>query len=469
MKEQKKLTFALYFGNRGFFPESLIGTARDEISRKIEEMGYGYIMLDAGATRYGAVETAREGEVYAKFLAENRGKYDGVILSLPNFGDETGAISALRDCGVPIFIQAYPDDMDKMDNARRRDAFCGKFSVMDVFWQYGLKFTNMSPHVVSPKSPDFEKNIREFAAVCRIVKKMRRFNMGAIGARTTAFKTVRFDEIALQRHGITVETVDLSEAIARVKGIDENSSAFKERKDYLLNYADFSKEPGESFINHVKLSLVLDSFIEEFDLDALSIRCWIELEKILKVAPCVLLSDLNNRGISAACELDVCNGVMMTALSAAQDAPATCLDWNNNYGDEPDKCILFHCGPVAASMMTGKGEVQEHFMFAKTFGAGCGWGPCVGRIKPGDMTFASCKTEGGKIEVFVGEGQITSDKIPPEFFGCAGVAKIDNLQKKLKVIGDNGFRHHVSMTFGKHESAIREALGNYLGYSFVNI
>ena len=174
MKEQKKLTFALYFGNRGFFPESLIGTARDEISRKIEEMGYGYIMLDAGATRYGAVETAREGEVYAKFLAENRGKYDGVILSLPNFGDETGAISALRDCGVPIFIQAYPDDMDKMDNARRPDAFCGKFSVMDVFWQYGLKFTNMSPHVVSPKSPDFEKNIREFAAVCRIVKKMRR-------------------------------------------------------------------------------------------------------------------------------------------------------------------------------------------------------------------------------------------------------------------------------------------------------
>lgn len=393
-------TFALFFGNRGFFPESLIAGAREEMAAALEKNGYGHIVLDASATRYGAVESAAEGEIYAKFLEENKGRFDGVIVCLPNFGDETGAVTALRDCGVPILVQAYPDELDKMDNARRRDAFCGKFSVMDVFYQYGLKFTNLVPHVVHPSSAEFAENLNEFAAVCRVVKRMKRLTMGAIGARTSAFKTVRFDELKL---------------------------------------------------------------------DAISIRCWMELEKVFKIAPCILLSDLNNRGIPAACELDVGNGIMMAALAAASGGAATCLDWNNNYGGDPDKCILFHCGPVPSSLMKSKGELVEHYMFAKSLGCGCGWGPNQGRIASFPMTFASAKTENGKIFAYLGEGEITDDEIPREYFGCAGVAKIGNLQKKLQAIGANGFRHHVSLAKGRYESALREAFGKYLGYELADI
>jgi len=467
--KNKKLTFALYFGNRGFFPESLIALAREELSKRVAALGHNSIMLDASLTRYGAVETPAEGAVYAKFLEANRGKYDGVILSLPNFGDETGAVSALRDCGVPILIQAYPDELDKLDNARRRDAFCGKFSVMDVFWQYGVKFTNFTPHVVAPSSAEFEKNLRDFAAVCSVVKSMRRFNLGAIGARTTAFKTVRFDELALERRGITTETFDLSEVIYRTQAISEKSDDFAERKKEMVAYSDFSKVPEVSVANLVKLSIVLDQIIKEADLGAIALRCWIELEKILKIAPCVLLGRLNHLGVPAACELDVCNAVAMRALAAASGGAATCLDWNNNWGSEADKCILFHCGPVAASLMTDKGHIAEHFMFAKSFGSGCGWGPCQGRIRPGSMTYASSKTENGDVVFYSGEGRITEDKIPAEFFGCAGVAEISDLQLKLKNIGDNGFRHHVSMAFGNVEKPMREALGNYLGYKFTQI
>lgn len=194
-----KITFALYFGNRGFFPESLISVARTEMKTTLEKLGYDYLIMDEGITRYGAVETAKEGKKYAAFLKENRGKYDGVILSLPNFGDETGAISALEDCRVPILIQAYPDELGKMDFQSRRDAFCGKFSVMDVFYQYKLPFTVFKPHTVHPLTDAFEQQLRQFAAVCRVTNKMRRFTVGAVGARTTAFKTVRFDELTLQK------------------------------------------------------------------------------------------------------------------------------------------------------------------------------------------------------------------------------------------------------------------------------
>ena len=147
-----KTTFALFFGNRGFFPASLIAGAREEMPRELNALGHEVLMLDADATRYGAVESPQEGEVYANFLRANRGKFGGVIVCLPNFGDETGAVAALEEAGVPIWVQAYPDEYDKMGPALRRDAFCGKISIMDVFRQYGVKFTAQKPHTVQPGS-----------------------------------------------------------------------------------------------------------------------------------------------------------------------------------------------------------------------------------------------------------------------------------------------------------------------------
>ncbi len=311
--------------------------------------------------------------------------------------------------------------------------------------------------------------VQEFAAVCRIVKGMKRFTVGAVGARTTAFKTVRFDELALQRYGITTETYDLSELLRRVKKFDTATERFKEKKLFLSEYTSWEGVPGEKLDMLSKTACVLDDFIEEYRLDALAIRCWIEIELELGIAPCVLLSALNNKGVAAACELDVGNAVSMRALGLASEQPATVLDWNNNYGDDPEKCILFHCGPVPQHLMAGKGQIIEHPMFAKSFGPGCGWGCNSGRIAPNTITFCSAKTEDGRLVFYAGEGRITDDPIEKEFFGCAGVAEIPQLQNKLLRIGKAGFRHHVSLTAGLYERALREAFETYLGYDILNI
>jgi L-fucose isomerase-like protein len=465
----KKMTFALYFGNRGFFPESLIASARTDLQQVVAGLGYGTLLLDADATRFGAVESAEEGRKYAAFLKAHRGEYDGVILCLPNFGDETGAVAALEDCGVPILIQAYPDEFGKMDFQHRRDAFCGKFSVMDVFYQYRLPFTTFKPHTVDPTSKTFEEQVVKFAAVCRVVDKMKKFTVGAIGARTTAFKTVRFDELTLQKNHITTEALDLSELFMRVRGVQAGTEAFKVKRSRLLDYTNWNGVPDEKVDMLTKVSVAIDDIIRDYGLDCLALRCWIELEQELGVSPCVLLSELNDRGIVAACELDVANAVPMYALHAASEVPATCLDWNNNYGDEEDKCILFHCGPVPQGLMAGKGQVIEHPMFAKSFGAGCGWGCNVGRIAKSPMTYASSKTEDGKMIFYLGEGAFTGEKIESGFFGCAGVAEIAGLQDKLLVIGKQGFRHHVGVTFGHHAEAVREAFTSYLGYEILEL
>lgn len=460
--------FALFFGNRGFFPEKLMSGARRELAAVVKEAGYDGLLMPENATRFGAVESVAEGRKYARWLSDQQ-DVDGVILCLPNFGDETGAVAALEEAGIPIWIVAYPDEMERLGIADRRDAFCGKFSVMDVFYQYKVPFSSIPPHVLHPDDPKFTDQLHYFASVCRVVKSCRKFTIGAVGARTTAFKTVRFDELTLQKYGVTTETLDLSEIISRTRACDVKSDVYRGKMETLTGIADMSGVPDESMSNMVKLALVLDEVVDEYDMDAMAIRCWIELEKELKIAPCTVLGELNERGIAAACELDVANALTMHALKAASGRPATVLDWNNNWGAEDDKCILFHCGPVPSSLMQSRGTVVDHPMFAKSLGPGCGWGPNQGRIKPMPMTYASAKTEDGKIFVYGGEGRITDDEIPPEFFGCAGVAEIKGLQQKLHVIGQAGYRHHVSIAPGHVFSALREALETYLGYSWTEL
>lgn len=459
-----KSTFALFIASRGFFPASLLEGARQEMAAVLKNLGHEVLMLDAAATRYGAVETVREGQVYANFLRQNAGKYDGVVLCLPNFGDETGAISALKDASAPILIQAYPDELGKMGPEQRRDAFCGKFSVMDVFCQYGLAFTALKPHTVHPGSPRFAANIDYFDRLCRVVKGMKSMVVGAIGARTTAFKTVRIDELALQRHGITMETLDLSDVFARMSALKSTDAKLIAKTERLKRYTSWTGVPETAIETLARLGVVLDTIIEEFGLDALAIRCWVEMQAQLHISPCVLLSEMNDRGIVAACEVDVGNAVAMYGLSRASGNVATCLDWNNNYIEEDDKCILFHCGPVPQSMMTSKGQITDHFILANAVGQGCSYGCNTGRIAPTPFTFGSLLTEEGKLKFYLGQGQFTNDPIPENYFGCAGVAQIDNLQDVLQTIGYLGHRHHVSVTPQHVAGPVREAFEKYLGY-----
>ena len=466
--EKKKMTFALYFGNRGFMPETLIASARAEMLQAITSCGYDALALDEQATPYGGIETRADGRLYADWLQAQRGRFDGVILCMPNFSDENGAVAALRDAGVPILIQAYPDELDKLDFACRRDAFCGKFSIEDVFHQYRIPFTVFPPHVVHPLSDAFRDQLHDFAAVCRVVRGMRRLTIGCFGARTTAFKTVRFDEITLQANNITVESFDLSAVVHRIGQMKDEDAAVAAKIDRLKAYTDVSRVPSAKLLSLAKLSAVLDAYIAEYQLDALSLRCWEELQTWYGIAPCVLLGELNDRGIVASCETDLCSAISMQAMKLSSEQPTACVDWNNNYGEDQDKVILFHCGPIAESLMAARGTVTDHKMFSKNQ-PDQGWGSDEGRIRAFPMTFSNCKTENGRLTFYVGEGEFTDDRIPDGFFGCGGVARIDNLQQILLRIGRHGFRHHTTVGVGRIKTVLEEAFSTYVGYELLEL
>ncbi len=400
-------------------------------------------------------------------MANIPGSYYSVYL-LRNVEASYSFINIVSMLNVPVLVQAYPDEIGKMDFAHRRDAFCGKFSITDVFTQYRVPFTVMKPHVVHPLSHAFRENLDEFATVCRVVRGMKRFTIGCIGARTTAFKTVRFDEVTMQRHGINVECFDLSELFETVRGMADDDAHVLDKKDALERYTDFSRVPEEKKCMLAKISVAIDGYIEAYHLDAIALRCWNEMETYLRVCPCVLISELNDRGIVAACEIDMCSAITMRALTLATGGPSACLDWNNNYGEDPDKVILFHCGSTPQSLMQGSGTVTSHKMFDKG-DPGSGWGTNEGRIAAFPMTYSNCKTEDGRITVYFSEGAFTGEPIEDGYFGCGGVAKIDGLQDKLLRLARGGYKHHTTVARGHVKTALEEAFRVYLGYDVESI
>ncbi len=463
------MKLALLVANRGFFPSSVIESAYDEMRQAAAKVGVELLEIEKDRVKYGAVETTQEGMIYHDFLEEHHGEYDGVIICLPNFGDENGIKAALRDVNVPVLLQAYPDEIGKMDFANRRDAFCGKLGLCSVFKQMNFKFTSGKPFVMHPLSDAFNKELTEFAAICNIVKRMRYMRLGVFGARTTAFKSVRFDEGAMEARGCDVETFDLTMFMEKYNEIDENCEDAKMFREKLLAAGDFKDAADYALPTLCKLGATIMAFVKELKLDAITIRCWSELQHMLHVAPCSILGILNGMGIPATCETDASNAIPQMALHCASGMSTACLDINNNYGEEENKAILFHCGPVPADFMVAPGHIEEHKMFTKTQGENCSWGLNVGRIKPGVVTICGGRTENGEVRYFVEKGVMTEDPIEEAFFGTAGVIEMENLQDKLWTMQEQGFRHHAIITPGDHVREVEEALSKYLGYTRIKL
>src|SRR5579859_6751975 len=210
---KKKMTMGVIVGNRGFFPDHLAKTGREEMLRVLEAHGIDVVALAPNESKYGAVETREESRRCADLFKRNSERIDGIIVTLPNFGEERAIADTLRlaDLRVPVLIQATPDDPKKMTIAFRRDSFCGKMSACNNLRQYGIPYSITTLHTEAPDSPEFTQDLQWFAAVCRIVNGFRNLRVGAIGARPTAFNTVRFSEKILEHNGISIETLDLSE------------------------------------------------------------------------------------------------------------------------------------------------------------------------------------------------------------------------------------------------------------------
>jgi len=462
----KETTLGVVVGNRGFFPDHLVGSGRKEILAVLAGAGLSVVCLSPDDTKFGAVETLDDAKKCAALFKRNADKIDGVLVTLPNFGDERGVADALRLAGldVPVLIQAYPDDPAKMTLTDRRDSFCGKMSVCNNLTQYGIDYSLTRLHTVSPSSPSFADDLAWFAAVCRVVRGLRGARIGAIGARPAAFKTVRFSEKLLEASGIDVEVVDLSEILGKVAGLADDDPAVTARVDAVEGYVNACDAPRQALTKIAKLCIVVDDWCEANAIDATAFQCWTSIQENLGICSCTTMSMMSDRLMPSACEVDVMGAVAMYSLVLASGRPSALVDWNNNYGDDPDACVLFHCSNLPSSLLQDP-KMSKQDILAATVGRENSWGTCVGLIKPGPMTYARLSTDDteGEIVGYVGEGKFTAETV--HSFGGYGVTRVPDLQGLLRFICRMGFEHHVAVNPSTVGRAIHEAWTNYLGWS----
>jgi L-fucose isomerase-like protein len=460
------MTFGVIVGNRGFFPDHLAKSGRSEMLAALDHAGYRAVALGPEDSKFGAVETRGEAVRCAELFKNHRNEIDGIIVSLPNFGDERAIADTLRMAGlnVPVLVQATPDSPGKMTISDRRDSFCGKMSACNNLTQYGVRYSLTARHTVAPDSPGFRKDLAWFSATCRTVRGLRGLRIGAIGARPAAFNTVRYSEKLLEANGISVETIDLSEILGRIERMADSDQAAQDKLCAIKKYVSTGSVPDEALLKMAKLGAVIDGWMRQTDCTISAIQCWTSLEEYFGVVPCTVMSMMSENLMSSACEVDIAGVVGMHALQLASETPSALLDWNNNYGDDPDKAVCFHCSNLPKHFFK---QVKMDFqqIIAGTVGRENTYGTCEGLVKPGPMSFARFSTNDreGKIWGYVGEGEFTDD--PLTTFGGAGVVHIHNLQGLLHYICENGFEHHVAANLAQVSGAVQEATSRYLGWS----
>ena len=466
---KNKLTFGVIVGTRGCFSTALAVAGRKQVLEQLKKLGHRAVILPPAATSTGAVETIADAHKCAELFSRHRREIDGVIVALPNFGDELGVINTLQSAqlGVPVLVQASDDELDKLDPAHRRDAFCGKLSVCNNLYQYGIPFTDTATHTVALDSPAFSRDLEFFAGVCRVANGLRRARIGAIGARPGAFQTMRASEKLLQAAGITVVPVDLSEIIAAANKTDVKSERAREKLAEIKAYGTVA--PGiahldAKFDKHLRLFLACEDWMQANAIDAAGIQCWTSIQQNFGCATCLTMSMMGERLIPMACEVDVAGVTAMYALMLASGQPAAIIDWNNNYADDRNKCVAQHCGNYPKSFLGQKVEVANLSVLGSVLGEEKCFGAINGKADPGPMTYLRFSTDDrhGRVKGYVGEGDFTAD--PFAMLGSIAVCRVPNLQTLLKYICKQGFEHHCAMVRTHCAAMIQEAVSSYLGW-----
>lgn len=471
----KPVTLGVILGNRGFFPDHLCVSGRKTILKVLEDNGIRAIVLDASATKAaGAIVSVAEAQMCADLFKAHRDEIDGVLITLPNFGEERALANAMRWSGldVPVLVHAFPDDITKMTIADRRDSFCGKMSACNNLSQYGIKYSLTTLHTVDPESESFKADLIRFVGICRVVRGLRGARFGAIGARPAAFNTVRYSEKLLERSGISIDTLDLSEVFGKAARIKADDIHLKAKLDEMKAYVPAGGTPSEALTRMAKLGVVIDTWMEENNLTATALQCWTSMEEFYGVVPCTMMSMMSNKLVPSACETDIAGVVGMAAMALASGKPSAIVDWNNNYGDDPDKGVIFHCSNLPKDLFLESSvsvedspKMDYQAIIAGTVGKDNTYGTIVGRLKAVPFTYCRVSTDdiNGRILAYLGEGHLTDDTM--KTFGGYGVVKIPNFQKLLAYICENGFEHHVAINPTLIADAIKEAFTKYLGWS----
>ncbi|MGC9453790.1 MAG: L-fucose/L-arabinose isomerase family protein [Phycisphaerae bacterium] len=462
MAKEKKVKLGFIPANRGFFSDELAAESRQAVIDTLRDAGVSVVVPAKKDTKVGCVETREEAIKVGRMFREQ--DVDGIVVSAVNFGDEQGVATTIAeaDLPVPILIHGCQEKEVLRPDTQRRDSFCGLLSIGEALRQTGMAYSVPEVPISEPSDESFRGTVERFAAVCRVVKGIRKARYAQIGARPNDFWTCRFNEKSLQELGPTVYTLDLSEVIGRVQRMKTNA-AVKRVMGEIKQSIDTSAVDDDVLERIAKLECVLWSFAKENDIDAMAIQCWTSIQENLGCCSCTTMSRFDDRGLPCACEADVMGALSMHALQLASGGPSALADWNNLHNEDPELVNCWHCGVFPTSWAKGKPKMGCQEIIAGTTGCENAMGVVEFVMQDGPVTLCRVTQDNdGFFKAALAEGTVEQTKA--KTFGSYGWVRVPGLSDLYKHVLLRHFPHHVAMNRDLVGNVLWEAFGNYLGF-----
>ena len=453
--------------HRDFFDESWAMEIRKRTLRALSEIeGIEVIVPNEDLTKGGLVRNDDDAEKVIRLFKDE--DIAGVLLGTMTFGDEVAALKiaeAFR--GMPIMLFGTKEPPFTPDGNRRSDSFCGTLSISSGLHRRNIPFTFVG--IISPEESAFLRAVEDFARTCSILKGFLGARIGLVGPRPERFETCVFNEVAMINHfGQEVIYVSLGQLFEVMDSIKDDDAQLKAIINEMRAQADTSEVSDKAVLNMARLELALRRIIKEKKLQALALRCWLEIEEVYGISPCYVLGRLTDSGIMVACESDVYGALTMLIqyLASLRSTPPHFIDWTIQHQEKEDVFLAWHCGNAPPSLVRKEAKVKlrPHSILSRVLGPERTQGTGEFQLRPGPVTICRLIEHEGKFKILITKGEIMESH--QSLRGSWSWVKVEDLDKLYRTLVEEGFTHHASMIHGDYVKPIADAC-KFLGIETV--
>jgi L-fucose isomerase-like protein len=368
-------------------------------------------------------------KIAEKFKAE---KVDGLFLPHCNFGTEYVCARLAKELAVPVLLWGPLDERPDENGVRLRDTQCGLFATGKVLRRFRVPFTYMTGCRLD--DPVFERGLKDFLAVCNVVKTFRHMRILQISTRPFDFWTTMCNEgELLEKFNIQLSPIPMPELVDAVKAVKAEGTEVQKVVAYCRANMGIRIQ-DDALFTVAALKVAMKGLAKQYGCQAIAIQCWNQLQKELGVMPCAANALLNDEGIPVVCETDIHGAItaLMVEASAMGETRSFFADWTIRHPDIANGELLQHCGPWPISVAKERAKLTYPLAFEHP-------GSLAAEARHGKITLCRFDGDNGEYSLLLGGAKGVDG---PKCMGTYLWIEVENIKRLEEKIVTGPYIHH---------------------------
>ena len=402
---------------------------RSLTARRLEELGVDFADI-TDINEEGLLYDDRDVDKIArKFQSEG---VDGLLLAHCNFGTEYVCARLAKKLGLPVLLWGPLDERPDERGVRLRDTQCGLFATGKVLRRFQVPFTYLTNCRLD--DPVFERGVKDFLAVCNVVKTFKNIRILQISTRPFDFWSTMCNEgELLEKFNIQLSPVPMTELTQAIKSARSDENRMEKMLAYIRETMTV-KIKEEDTLMVAALALAMEDLIQKYGCQAAAIQCWNALQTEIGIMPCAANAILNEKGIPVVCETDIHGAVtaLLAEAAAMGEKRSFFADWTIRHPDIENGELLQHCGPWPPSVAGEKPVLTYPRAFDHP-------GSLTAEAKHGEVTLCRFDGDNGQYSLLLGTAKGVDG---PKGMGTYLWVEVDNIKRLEAKIVEGPYIHH---------------------------